>query len=360
MSLEKCGTFRSHSVPVSGTFVPTVYDYDFSVNDCADFRLVDFCLLNPYKGVLIANGQQGRVWFDRVYGQPIQEGIRIQLSFDCLRLNNINWWPYWSFSQVVWDYHKLNTVGLRTFRADGLFINNYFSIFHRFGWQVSGDLTNGTTFKAQCSNLFFDNCAYGYLVDTDARGHTASINNMAIQMDPGIVDPGAKPIFIVPDSCDIDIVNLSITLARNEAVRVSNGYNRISLHNLKVYDWAKSGAAVAAVIVDDPLSQLSVTGRQIFDLGGSNVTYAGAGKIKVGLAEGSASGTTSGTGDLVVAHIGRATPNIVKVQIKSAASINPVVIAATASNFTVRFFNTSTGAALISTPVSIDWQIGMQ
>jgi hypothetical protein len=357
VELRDIGMLRSHTV-TAGTFVPTVYDYDVYVSDCADFKMFNVCMLNPYRGLFVTNGQQGRVWIDKLYGQPIMNGIVLKLTYDCPRLLNVNWWPYWSFHSTVWAYHKLNTVGLTTWRADGLFIENYFSIFHRFGWQVSGDVTNGTTFKAKVSGMFLDNCAYGYFVDSTARGHTASIVNLSIQMDPAVVDTGAKPVFVVPDSCDIDIINLSTSISIAEAVRVSGPFCRVGLHNPKVYDWAK-GVAAAAIINDSTDSSIVVTGRKIFDLGGSNPIYSGSGKIIADVASGSFSGTTNASGDVVITHNGRATTNMQRLQVKSVASLNPVCTASGINTITVRVFNSATGAGLASTAVLLDWQVGM-
>ena len=358
VEFEKAGTFRSHTVTGVGAFVPTVYDFDFVVDDCADFKMTDFCMLNPYQGLLVLNGQQGRVWIKRLMGQPLFVGIRIRLAFDCVRIEDVQFWPYWSFHASVWAYMKLNTVGLHTWRADGLFVTNYFSIFHRIGWQVSGDVTNGTTFKARVTNMFLDNCAYGYFVDTSARGHTSSIVNLSIQMDPAVVDTGAKPVLIVPDSCDIDIVNLDIRLSIAEAVHVAGPYVRLNLHNLKVYDWAK-GVAAAAVICGDVNSVIEVTGRKIFDLGGVNQIYAGTGKIVADVAAGRFSGTTNPSGDVVIPHNGRMTTNTQKIQVKSFASLIPVCTATGLNTITVRVYNSSTGAGLANTAVSLDWQVGM-
>jgi hypothetical protein len=358
VELRDIGTLRSHNV-TAGTFVPTVYDYDVYASDCADLKIFNVCMLNPYKGLYVTNGQQGRVWIDKLYGQPIMTGILLKLTYDCPRLLNVNWWPYWSFHATVWAYHKLNTIGLNTWRADGLFIENYFSIFHRIGWQVSGDVTNGTTFKTKVTNMFLDNCAYGYFVDASARGHTATIVNLSIQMDPAVVDTGAKPVFVVPDSCDIDIVNLSASLATAEAVNVAGPYVRMSIHNPKIADWGKGGSAVAAIICGDVNSLIEVTGRKIFDLGGVNPIYAGVGKIAAEVGSGHFSGSTNASGDIVIPHNGRVAPTIAKMQNRSAASLALVMTASALNTITVRVYNTVTGAGLVSTPVTLDWQTAM-
>ena len=59
--------------------------------------IVDVLMVNPYKGVDFATRNSGRHYIRNLYGQPLRIGIQIDKCYDVGRIENVHFWPFWSW-----------------------------------------------------------------------------------------------------------------------------------------------------------------------------------------------------------------------------------------------------------------------
>lgn len=355
---EGIGTFRTHTIPAGATpFTPAVYEPDFLLDDAGDTWFKNVCTLNPYHAIKVQNGQQGRVWIDGVYGQPLFKGTEVIESYDVLRVENVHWWPYWAPVQKVYDYQLANTKAFTSFRSDNPVYDKCFSIFHQIGLTIAGNAF-GTTNKLKTSNMDLDRCAYGMIVQATAIGHTAQHTSFTTQGETGYTLADNIGALILADSCDIDFANVDVRNVRGNGIRVDGQFCRIGIVNPNITEWNLKNTGFAAIEVAVN-STVDVAGSPKYRATNTSLIYSGAGKIRAILAASNFGGSTNASGDVTITHGGLGLPNRVSIQMTSTASIACSVTAKSTTNFTVRFYNTSTGAALASTAVAFDWQCSM-
>jgi len=355
VEFERIGTCRTHTIPGGVTvFTPTVYDWDFLLNDAGDTQFTKVCTLNPYKALRVENGQQGRVWINELFGQPLNMGIMINDAYDVIRVQNVHFWPYWAPVRKVYDYQLANYVAARVARCDNASFLNFFSIFHFIGMHVIGN-GFGSANKLRTMNTDLDVGAYGLFVDTTAVAHTAYHVNFSSQGGDSAVTAANIGVFVQAQSCDIDLVNLDLQKFNGNAVRIEGQYCRVGVVNPKFADWNLAANSYPAFDVAAN-SVVTVSGAKRYSVTNAAPVYAGSGKFNADMDSGNAAGTTNASGDITVTHNGQGTPTFIDIELNSLASITHVVTSKNATSFTVRFFTSNTGVALASTAINFLWR----
>jgi hypothetical protein len=95
--------------------------------------VIDVELLNPYKGIKAGRG--GRHYVRNVYGQPLHTGIFVDEAYDCCRLENVHWNPWWTYDTPMSRWQLENGVGFVFGRSDGQYALNTFCFNYRIGYQ---------------------------------------------------------------------------------------------------------------------------------------------------------------------------------------------------------------------------------
>lgn len=90
-------------------------------------------LLNPYNGIKIEKG--GREYVRDVCGQPLHIGLFVDEAYDCCRLENVHWNPYWTYETPLSRWQLDNGVGFIFGRTDGQYALNTFCFNYDIGYK---------------------------------------------------------------------------------------------------------------------------------------------------------------------------------------------------------------------------------
>lgn len=196
--------------------------------------IVDCLLVNPYQGVDFGSKPSGRHYIRNLYGQPLRRGIYVDKCFDIGRIENVHFWPFWSwrpdapigkwltkngeafiFARTDWEY-VFNTfcfgygIGYRFIKsADGAMNGNLLGIgadaadiailieaTQAFGLLITngefvslyGDrLTEVVVTKSHDGVVQFQNCSFwgpaNRIAEIDGHGHVSFNNCNFVQWD---------------------------------------------------------------------------------------------------------------------------------------------------------------------------------
>ena len=111
---------------------PTPYPYAISMAG-SNPAVIDVELLNPYKGIKVGPG--GRQYVRNVYGQPLYIGIFVDESYDCCRLENVHWNPWWTYDTPMSRWQLDNGTGFIFGRSDGQYALNTFCFNYDIGYK---------------------------------------------------------------------------------------------------------------------------------------------------------------------------------------------------------------------------------
>ncbi|WP_019652270.1 glycosyl hydrolase family 28-related protein [Variovorax atrisoli] len=226
---DNFGTRRTQPAPAPG-WTPTAYDYDIVV-DNSDVDISDFVLLNPAKGIKLINGNAGRLMINRLRGQPLMTGIRIEECFDVVHFNQIHFWPFWQIDSRVTDYTLINSNAFEFFRCDNPLLSNIFTILYKAGIYI-GQGTTGTVSKMHLVNGDFDAGTYGIWVGAASNGATGQFNNVTSEPKPGIAN--TYGIYVEGSNALLDFGLVGLNNTRNNAVRVNGSNNELRFASLTV------------------------------------------------------------------------------------------------------------------------------
>lgn len=355
--ISDIGTFRDQPTPGVGAFTPNANDYDIYLNN-ADITIKDIVLLNPTKAIG-AFGGNNRIFLERIRGQPLTEGFRVDFAADVTRVNNVHWWPFWSLNDSVKAWTQANLYGFLTGRNDNPMYNNLFCIWHKVGmffYQGS----SGPTSKMKATNIDFDLGAFGILVDPAVIGASGEFVNYTSQCDTTLAT--TLPIEINGTTNHFDFTNVDLRESNGNLARVEGTNNSVSITNVLFANWNKSAGGFPAFEVVSGGNIGQVHGR----LDTSNAytfafTLGGTGTFtRTHLGSGQTTEVTTATGDIVVTHGLNVTPGKVFIQPEGigALALMYIIIGRTNTTFTVRFFTAST-TAYASQGVLFSWRAEM-
>jgi hypothetical protein len=111
---------------------PTPYPYTVSMRG-NNPALLDVELLNPYNGVRVWKG--GRELVRNVYGQPLHIGLFVDEAYDCCRLENVHWNPWWTYPTPMSRWQLDNGIGFILGRTDGQYALNTFCFNYHVGYK---------------------------------------------------------------------------------------------------------------------------------------------------------------------------------------------------------------------------------
>ncbi|UOF14005.1 hypothetical protein IEQ11_20095 [Lysobacter capsici] len=356
ISVSWLGTFRTHTVGGPGMpFTPTVYDYDFTVDD-ADALFDNVTLLNAYNGIQVLNGNAGRLTTVNLRGQPLNIGILIDQAYDVVRISDTHFWPFWSQSEEVAKYQINNSRAIVSARNDNPLIVNLFCIFYKIGLHIVGN-SFGTTNKLKLVNADFDRGQYGIYVEPSATGHTGMYTNVTAQGEVGSLatfTANNSGVAVNANNCVMNFAGLDLAEHRGASLDANAANVELNISQLQAGNWNGSGlgfgcvqAAAGAVI--------EISDRPKFFGGGGAAVFSGAGEITVPMRTGISIANTNGAGDVIVMHNCPITPRKIFVTPSVSVGLIYTVRAREATSFTVRFFD-SAGAPWLSKEVKFDWK----
>jgi|GEM_PF-986715 len=236
---------QAQNASFNAGWTPVNYDWFFRIQDCqggVDFDNIFLCAVT--RGFYCYNS--GRTDFRRIRGQVFTSGIEVDAALDVPRMSNIHFWPFWSADTNVMNYQQTQGDALVFKRADGPFIDQAFALGYRSMFRFSQGVSGWTT-KFYINSAYADFCKYGVLID--GYGVDGLIANLTTQgetwLGSGASLSGANGILISADNCRVQIGNLRIDAAQDNAICVTGINNRIDLFALRAvrYNTRNNGAA---------------------------------------------------------------------------------------------------------------------
>ena len=205
--------------------------------------VADVCLYNPYGGIYIDGGAQAVI--RRVFGQPIQYGIKIDASEDTNYIDSIHFWTYWQGSGTpVGDYQLANGTAIGLFRCDNPHISNVFALHYNVGLSLSTG-ANGIPHKVHLVNADFDGCVTGihiYSPGTSTNRASIEMSNVTIQAPSGPGVPTGNGIWVEAGSAYtmVQAANVRVTGAGGNAIEIDAGDVDFYGSNISIEDWSGS------------------------------------------------------------------------------------------------------------------------
>jgi len=272
------GTYRDQTAP-GGGWTPIAADFDIYANN-TDLTLTDMCLLNPTKGVYLANGNAGRLTTQRLRGQPLQIGIQIDVAEDVCYLDQTHFWPFWSTDSNVISYMNANTDALMMGRCDNPQITNFFSIYARSGIRFYQNAT-GSASKPKLVNIDCDLGKYGIWIDNTVTNGVNGLQcvNFTHQGNTGLA--GSVALQVDGNNSALAFVNFRTDYCNLQAVSVGGTGNLVTVDgNVSIYNWNQAASGAKAF---DPAAgnTIKIGGFPIFGGGGAGAKYGSTGTIYV-------------------------------------------------------------------------------
>jgi len=314
---------QAHTATQNAAWAPTNYGWFFRVENCLGGVDFDNVLLSGVnRGIFIRNS--GRTDLRRIRGQVFTAGIEVDEAYDTVRLANIHFWPFWSSNDHVVRWQQANGDALIFRRVDGVFVDQSFVLGYRSMFRFSSSAA-GYTQKFSIGQAYADFVRHGLLVE--AAGTDGQIDSMTVQCEifnaAGTPIAGSVGVLINTSSSRVQIANLRVDDAEDNAIRIEQHSNRLDIGALRVVNFNLRANGAAAIhlanastgvpnrvnLGSNPLLETGVMGP-LFNAGsnGSVGVLGPAGEVaRPGLAVGEAgTGLSSPAGGALAASAGGA------------------------------------------------------
>ena len=279
----KFGTYRTQPTPGGGAFTPNPHDFDFDLVGAQDIVFEDICTLNPTKawrvrGNGITGAASGRIFFNRISGQPLQEGFRFSHCLDSIYLDQIHLWPKWNgVNAQVAAYMRANASAFILGRVDNPKLGTVFCYGYYRGMLVIHDealvsLPAGTVSLLQCSVFGADNCSAGLIVNTGTDGASLSFDSFYAAANPSPAPSTENFLWTLGNNAQIDIQKLHGQYTSGALVGLNGTGNVVDIES------ARSVGLTGTEFISEAGNRLRLGRSPITSTAGA--IYGGAGIIE--------------------------------------------------------------------------------
>jgi hypothetical protein len=196
-------------------------------------------LFNPYGGIYLDGAAQSVI--RRIFGQPLNYGIRIDRSFDTNYIEHVHLWPYSHPGGTPGNAYQLaNGTGIDLLRCDNPHMSNIFVFNYNKGISLSSSQA-GTPHKVHLLNADFDNCVTGIHIDAPGQsGYSATMQlaNVTVQSPTGGDAPKGNGIsieataaFTMVQACNLRVAHSAFNAIRIDADNVTFYGENVSLES---------------------------------------------------------------------------------------------------------------------------------
>lgn len=168
---------------------PIPYPYAISMRG-SNPAVIDVELLNPYNGIDVGRG--GRQYVRNVYGQPLHIGLFVDESYDCCRLENVHWNPWWTYQSPMSKWQLDNGVGFIFGRSDGQYALNTFCFNYDVGYKFTrtnagvtyGNFAGSNAELCHACVYVEDCCTWGILISNGGYALLDPPRSMMVRVAP--------------------------------------------------------------------------------------------------------------------------------------------------------------------------------
>ncbi len=99
--------------------------------------IIDCLLVNPYNAVDFGSRPSGRHYIRNLYGQPLRRGIFVDKCYDIGRIENVHFWPFWTWDEKtgIREWLAENGEAFIFARTDWEYVFNTFCFGYRVGYR---------------------------------------------------------------------------------------------------------------------------------------------------------------------------------------------------------------------------------
>ncbi len=236
---------QAHPAPSGPGWAPTAYPHVFRVEDClggVDFDNV--FLARVHRGIYCRNS--GRLDVRRLRGQVFTTAVEVDEAYDVPRLHNLHLWTFWSADENVVRWSQANGDALVFRRCDGVFVDQAFVLGYRSMFRF-GASAAGRTSKFYIGQAYADFVRHGVWIEAD--GTDGQISGLTTQGEVfgagGAPIAGASGIQVDASHTRVQVANLRVDDAEDNAIRVNGAGNRLDVFSLRCvfYNTRNNGAA---------------------------------------------------------------------------------------------------------------------
>lgn len=278
------GFWEDQGTPGGGwtiTAYQPVIDID---NGAEDLLFEDLYFLNNYHAIR-QNGPAGtaggRYAFNRIYGQPLRYGVQFLDVRDVTYFDNIHFWPFWTNHNTIMTETKTNGIAFHFYRADNPKFTNIFAIEYRAGmWFSHNAATGGDTKNVHLTNVDFDICKYGIILDSISVDVTMSLNNFSVnsQADTWAEMADSIGIYMDGNGGRIQGTNIYLDNQGDYGIFLDDGSNILQVDNVHIVNWDPDSAGEDAISISSG-STAYIGSQRLFSGGGGGDDIGGAGTI---------------------------------------------------------------------------------
>ncbi len=249
---------QSHSTTFGPAWTPTAYPYVFRVEDClggVDFDNILLARVN--RGIYARNS--GRLDIRRLRGQVFTCGVEIDECLDVPRLHNLHFWTFWTADTNVVRWQQANGDALIFRRCDGVFVDQAFALGYRSMFRFLTSAAGAPPERSGFTQKFYIGQAYADFVRhgiwIEASGVDGQVAGLTTQGEVfaggGTPIAGATGIQIDASNTRLQIGNLRVDDAEDNAVRVNGTGNRLDIASLRCLFFNTRNNGSAAVHLAD-------------------------------------------------------------------------------------------------------------
>jgi len=228
----------------------TPVDYPFTIEiNYGDTALQNIFLRNATRGILIRGSQTepgnsaGRITLKHIWGQAIITGVQVDNVLDAMKIDDVHFWPFWSYSPAVLAYQLANACcGFIFKRCDNPHLSNILISSYNIGFYFSSSPAStigGITSRFLMSNCGVDESARGIYIDgAGTSGQVSNYYFVGSNAYDGIEVNAANVI--------LQCSNIRCSVSQNNAVRVYGAGSVVTVENIIVEFWNQSGIGFPA------------------------------------------------------------------------------------------------------------------
>ncbi|MCY1708354.1 phage tail fiber domain-containing protein [Pannonibacter sp. SL95] len=264
--------FKRTQPAVGAGWAPADHGFDVLIEGGQDILIEDCHFINPTRAIRIQGRQSnsansGRIFVNRVTGQPFKVGIDATHCLDSLYLDQIHWWPFYSADQNVISYIRNNLSAYLFGRVDNPKIGRLFSwgafrALSAYSQAAVGSLPTGAASKISIDLFGADNCGVGVLTNPGNAGTDFRFGHLYMASDPNAAAGGITNeafMWLLGTNSHVHIGDLYGQYTSGSLVAINGTGNRVVVGSSRsvAIDAASFGAGEFGVDAGNELVLLS-------------------------------------------------------------------------------------------------------
>jgi hypothetical protein len=256
------------------------YPWCIASNGGDNASIIDCLLVNPYQGVDFGSRNSGRHYIRNLYGQPLRRGIFVDKCYDIGRIENVHFWPFWTWDEKsgIREWLTKNGEAFIFARTDWEYVFNTFCFGYGIGYrfiQSKDGAMNGNLL-----GIGADACDIAVLVEaTQAFGLLITNGEFVSLYGDRLIEVVTTPSF---DGL-VSFQNCSFWGPANQIARLE-GSGVVSFNNCHFIQWDTKRKGLPAIEVHGGSLLVNgcnfrETGRQIALLGKTESAVITANRI---------------------------------------------------------------------------------